>query len=218
MVLVSSFCFLRTRWDVAVMELPSPNDSSLFSYVQVTAYEEMMQFLKYYFPYISRFLRFFFAVYSNLLRRISLLTAASPCCRQSFRPSIYPCIYVHVQLQGVQKIIAPVNSTRESPYDESKLSCDGISTDILGGKRSESWMGCGNTVHFARSYTLPENVHRLELHPGMFSSDFLSGNAVMESRWEYPYLAAFLLVILKIKAWVSSETLLNLWRHIQECS
>lgn len=113
------------------MEMPSPKDSSLYSNVQVAASEEMMQFLKDFFPYISHFLRFFVAVYSNLLRRISLLTAASPCCPQPFRPSIYPCIYVLVQLEGVQKIIAPVNSPRESPYDESKLSCDGISTDTF---------------------------------------------------------------------------------------
>ena len=30
-------------------------------------------------------------------------------------------------------------------------------THIFGEKRNESWMGFGNTVHFARSYTVPEN-------------------------------------------------------------
>jgi len=80
--------------NTAVMELPSPNDSSLFSYVQVAASEEMIQFLKDYFPYMSRFLRIFVAVYSNLLRRISLLTAASPCCAQSF-PSIHTFMYLY---------------------------------------------------------------------------------------------------------------------------
>ena len=30
-------------------------------------------------------------------------------------------------------------------------------THIFGGKRNESWMGCGNTVHFARCYIIPEN-------------------------------------------------------------
>jgi len=165
------------------MELPSPNDSSLFSYVQVAASEEMMEFLKDYFPYISRFLRFFFALYSNLLRRISLLTSASPCCPQSFLPSIYPCIYVLIQLQGVQKIIAPVNSPRESPYDESKLSCDGISTDtFLAENAMKVQWGLETRCILLVVTRYQKIMRRLELYPGMFSSDFLSGNDVMESR------------------------------------
>ena len=46
-----------------------------------------------------------------------------------------------VQLEDVQKIIAPLNSPRESPYDESKLSCDGISTDtfLAGNAMKVEW-------------------------------------------------------------------------------
>lgn len=118
-----------------------------------------------------------------MLRRISLLTAASPCCPQSFRPSIYPCIYVFVQLQGVQKIITPVNSPRESPYDESKLSCDGISTDVfLAENAMKVEWDVETRCIFLAVTRYQKIVHRLQLHPGMFSSDFLSGNDVMESR------------------------------------
>ena len=160
------------------MRLRSPKYSSLSSYVKVAVCEENIAVLKDYFPHVSRFFHFFASVYSNLLRRMSLLKAVSPCC-----PQVFP--YVHLPIHSC--------TLRATRCPENKRACE-VSTWILitrrkcpvkafrlaysfRRKRNESWIGCGNTVHFARSHTFTRKLcigqnfikgcFRLILYPGV---------------------------------------------------
>jgi hypothetical protein len=127
-------------------------------YVQIAASEEMMQFLKDYFPYVSRFSSFlrrrlFKCVTPNFIINggIPMLSSVLP----SIHLPMHLCICTATRCS--ENNYACKLTTWESLWRVEIVLWWHFDWRIFGGKRNESWMGCGNTVHFSRSYTLPEN-------------------------------------------------------------
>lgn len=146
MVLVSSFCFLRTRWDTAVMELPSPNYSSLSSYVQIAACEENGALLKRLLSIhiaFSSFLRrhLFKSVTPNFITNSSIPMLSSS-------PSVHPSTHAFMYLYSY-KVFRKWSRLLAHHVGQTRRNCPVMAfrlIHIFGGKRNESWMGCGNSA------------------------------------------------------------------------
>jgi len=187
MVLVTSFCFLRTRWDTAVMKLPSPNDSSLFSYVQVCLWRKdaLLNLLNAELNLICHLLALLGAHHIlhvsrvRVKRLLSIHLAFSSFLRRRLFKSVTPNFIINSNIPMLSSVLPSIHlpmhlctCTAERCSENNRACklttwvlvtrriCSVVAfrlTHIFGGKRNESWMGFGNTVHFARSYTIPEN-------------------------------------------------------------
>lgn len=159
MVLVSSFCFLRTRWDTAVMELPAFTKRFFTVFLCPSTYfwrndAVLKRLLSIYLTFSSFFRRRLF----KSVTPDSIINGSIP-----MLSIVLPSIHLPMHLCTCTATRCAENNrackltTWESLWRVEIVLWWHFDWHIFGGKRNESWVGCANAVHFARSYALPEN-------------------------------------------------------------